>query len=325
LVGSELAIAVLTGHNPNVFYELGVRHAVRNNTMLLAEHEDEVPFDLRTQRLILYANRGLADARLLTRRIQEGIQQMIAEASGDPDNPVLRYLREHRTTESTVVHDTQMTAEIRQLRTMIEQLITDRTSVSTAPVPRTLRRGPGDIPATPHAALPPAKPAPRSPGSPNIPAAPPSATERYSNSVWSDMLGAWVGEASNEGRSHFYVRLVRGVPIVLYCYLGDHSATGIYYDLSRSDGRIYGRFRWLEDTDISGFAAFTIDPSDRIAGGWWYDDHVPSDVRAGTNTVALDHPGMNPIRWTRSARPVDPEWVEAWFDRAEQGGSLDVP
>jgi hypothetical protein len=256
--------------------------------MLLAEHEDEVPFDLRTQRLILYANRGLADARLLTRRIQDGIQQMITEDSGDPDNPVLRFLREHRTTESTVVHETQVTLELRQLRTMVEQLITDR------------------VPTRDDEAA-------------------PRTTQGRSDGGWNDLLGAWVGEASNQEHSHFYARLVRGVPIVLYCYLGDHSATGIYYDLSRSDGRIYGRFRWLEDTDISGFAAFTIDPSDRIAGGWWFDDHVPSDVRAGANTVALDHPGMNPMRWTRSARAVDPQWVEAWFDRAEQGASLDVP
>lgn len=46
LARSDVVIAVLSGRNPNVFYELGIRHALRQNTIMLVEHRDEYPFDL---------------------------------------------------------------------------------------------------------------------------------------------------------------------------------------------------------------------------------------------------------------------------------------
>jgi hypothetical protein len=66
LVLSELAIADLTGRNANVFYELGVRHAVSDNTILISESEEDVPFDLRGQRLILYKRNFEGGGRLRT-------------------------------------------------------------------------------------------------------------------------------------------------------------------------------------------------------------------------------------------------------------------
>ena len=53
---AELIIADLTGRNPNVFYELGLSHAVRKKTILIAQNLADVPFDLRHLRLIEYRN-----------------------------------------------------------------------------------------------------------------------------------------------------------------------------------------------------------------------------------------------------------------------------
>lgn len=51
LLTADLVIADISIHNANVFYELGVRHALRNkHTLLLRARVDEVPFDLRTDR-----------------------------------------------------------------------------------------------------------------------------------------------------------------------------------------------------------------------------------------------------------------------------------
>jgi len=47
LTTSDIVIADLSGRNPNVFYELGVRQAVRSNTILILEDLDDIPFDLR--------------------------------------------------------------------------------------------------------------------------------------------------------------------------------------------------------------------------------------------------------------------------------------
>lgn len=52
---SDLIIAELTGLNPNVFYELGLAHAFRKNVVLLTQAIDELPFDLRSYRVINYS------------------------------------------------------------------------------------------------------------------------------------------------------------------------------------------------------------------------------------------------------------------------------
>ena len=51
---ADLVIADLTDKNPNVFYELGVRHALRDATILIAQSIKDVPFDLRPYAIQAY-------------------------------------------------------------------------------------------------------------------------------------------------------------------------------------------------------------------------------------------------------------------------------
>lgn len=57
---SEIIIADLTGRNANVFYEVGIAHTLRNcnSIILLAQHLEDVPFDLRHLNIIIYSSRG---------------------------------------------------------------------------------------------------------------------------------------------------------------------------------------------------------------------------------------------------------------------------
>src|SRR4051794_15459490 len=49
LLVADLAIADISIHNANVYYELGIRHALRDRmTVLIRADVAEVPFDLRT-------------------------------------------------------------------------------------------------------------------------------------------------------------------------------------------------------------------------------------------------------------------------------------
>lgn len=51
---SDIIIADLTRKNANVFYEVGICHALNKQVLLLAQSIDEVPFDLRHRRVLLY-------------------------------------------------------------------------------------------------------------------------------------------------------------------------------------------------------------------------------------------------------------------------------
>jgi hypothetical protein len=54
LLETKLVIADCTGRNPNVFYEIGLAHAVGKRTVLITQNDDDVPFDLRHRRYIHY-------------------------------------------------------------------------------------------------------------------------------------------------------------------------------------------------------------------------------------------------------------------------------
>lgn len=51
---AKVLVAELTSRNPNVFYELGLAHALRKPVVLVSSNEDDVPFDLQHIRVIYY-------------------------------------------------------------------------------------------------------------------------------------------------------------------------------------------------------------------------------------------------------------------------------
>jgi hypothetical protein len=67
IANSDLIVVDLTTHNPNVLYELGLAHGLRIPTILLAQNIEEVPFDLRGYRVIVYSIRFNEVAQLTGR------------------------------------------------------------------------------------------------------------------------------------------------------------------------------------------------------------------------------------------------------------------
>lgn len=51
---AKIIIAELTGKNPNVLYELGLAHAIAKPVILISQSIDDIPFDLRALRIIVY-------------------------------------------------------------------------------------------------------------------------------------------------------------------------------------------------------------------------------------------------------------------------------
>ncbi len=51
---AEVIIADVTGRNANVMYEIGMAHTVGKPVMIITQNIDDVPFDLRHHRCIIY-------------------------------------------------------------------------------------------------------------------------------------------------------------------------------------------------------------------------------------------------------------------------------
>ena len=54
ILGDNLLIAILTGHNPNVFYEVAVAEAAARPLILLIENGHGIPFDISARRVLQY-------------------------------------------------------------------------------------------------------------------------------------------------------------------------------------------------------------------------------------------------------------------------------
>jgi hypothetical protein len=70
---SSIVIVDFSGKNPNVFYEAGIAHTLGKHVIPITQHIEDVPFDLRHHRVIIYLNnnQGLEE---LKRRIEERLK-----------------------------------------------------------------------------------------------------------------------------------------------------------------------------------------------------------------------------------------------------------
>ena len=51
---ARVVVADCTGRNPNVFYEIGLAHAIGKQTILISQSRDDIPFDIQHLRTIHY-------------------------------------------------------------------------------------------------------------------------------------------------------------------------------------------------------------------------------------------------------------------------------
>src|SRR5262249_44731601 len=99
---ASVVLADLTDRNANVFYELGVRHSISLRTIMLSQHADHVPSDLKGY---WYINYGTTPKRVAQFKID--LHRVLGEIENAPDrsdNPVADYLAKNDQTISKLAN-----------------------------------------------------------------------------------------------------------------------------------------------------------------------------------------------------------------------------
>lgn len=99
LLEADLVVANLSFLNPNVFYELAVRHSARKPVISIAVDGTKLPFDLADERTIFYTDdmQGVVD---FVPRFEEAVKKVFTATH--VDNPVYRVADTSLITANTV-------------------------------------------------------------------------------------------------------------------------------------------------------------------------------------------------------------------------------
>jgi len=136
-VEDPLVIADLTGRNPNVFYELAIRHAIKKPLVQIIKKGDAIPFDVAGTRTIHVDHHDLDSVEEAKTEIVKQIKAVEKDAA-DVDTPIsvaldLQMLRQSENPEQRSIAD--MLDAISELRTpllSIEKKLSDPTKLIPA-------------------------------------------------------------------------------------------------------------------------------------------------------------------------------------------------
>ncbi len=86
IINDDLVVVNLTGNNPNVMYELAIRHATAKPIIHICENGTMLPFDIKDNRTIFYT-----DDMLGVQELNKGFENFVANISYSNeyrDNPI---------------------------------------------------------------------------------------------------------------------------------------------------------------------------------------------------------------------------------------------
>ena len=73
---AEIVIGECSGKNSNVFYEIGIAHALGKHTILMAQTLEDIPFDLRHLQVIIYQINTVHRKKKFKNDLQKAIREI---------------------------------------------------------------------------------------------------------------------------------------------------------------------------------------------------------------------------------------------------------
>lgn len=135
IVDDELVVADLTERNPNVFYELAIRHAIRKPLVQLIQKGEAIPFDVAGTRTIHVDHQDLDSVEEAREEIVNQVQSLESNAS-DIETPIsvsldLQMLRQSDNPEQRSLADVlSVLSELRTSVNTLEKRVGKRPDVS---------------------------------------------------------------------------------------------------------------------------------------------------------------------------------------------------
>lgn len=124
LYNAHLVVADLTGSNPNVAYELAVRHAFNKVSIHLIDKADKIPFDLKDERTIVFDLSDLDSIKSCKDELQK-VVGAILNGKVQYSSPVFRTLGLAAATTQ------EMEGFLEKVTDQLDSIATDVSSIET--------------------------------------------------------------------------------------------------------------------------------------------------------------------------------------------------
>ncbi|MCD6254697.1 MAG: hypothetical protein J7J44_00280 [Deltaproteobacteria bacterium] len=134
VVDSPLVVADLTGRNPNVFYELAIRHAIKKPLVQLIKKGEQIPFDVAGTRTIQFDIHDLDSVEETKKELINQVKS-IEEGKNEIDTPIsvaldLKILKESENPEQRSLADVvEAISELRSGILSLEKKLSDPASI----------------------------------------------------------------------------------------------------------------------------------------------------------------------------------------------------
>lgn len=273
ILQAEMVVADLTGHNPNVFYELGIRHFTGKPVVQLIEESHDIPFDLFDTRTIKVNCQDLDSVE--SARLQLVEFMMRCDHEKPMDNPVTRVMSQLGIPLPTPAWEGNNAGIPEMLQDLTSRILMELKTIRAERnilVATALKEKDKDNQRT---------------------------NSKKNRSTPGELTGVW---NSNNG----LVQIAhKGDTIVgQYQYGGDWVGTLVGEQIG---DRIVVRWQW-DRQPLSGVASFRCISKDKCVGGWWYTSQAESfEKLVAAPSIADRWPITDQNRWDlwRGNAPVN--------------------